>query len=44
VDGDENSSAYEGANGYARHEASSPAPRGLAGPRGEGYGDDVMED
>lgn len=44
VDGDENSSAYEGANGYARHEASSPAPRGPAGPRGEGYGDDAMED
>ncbi|KAJ5171518.1 uncharacterized protein N7500_004301 [Penicillium coprophilum] len=44
VDGDENSSTYEGVNGYARHEASSPAPRGLAGPRGEGYGDDVMED
>lgn len=44
VDGDENSSTYEGANGYARHEASSPAPRGPADQRGEGYADDVMED
>ncbi|KAJ5542485.1 hypothetical protein N7535_004906 [Penicillium sp. DV-2018c] len=42
-EGDENSSAYEGANGYARHEPSSPAPRGPVDQHGEGYGD-MMED
>ncbi|KAJ5320241.1 hypothetical protein N7508_000524 [Penicillium antarcticum] len=42
-DEDENSSTYEGANGYARHEASSPPPAGLADHR-EGDGDEVMED
>jgi Ino eighty subunit 1 len=42
-DDDENSSTYEGANGYARHEASSPPPAGLADHR-EADGDEVMED
>ncbi|KAJ5176213.1 Ino eighty subunit 1 [Penicillium canariense] len=39
VDGDENSSTYDGPNGYARHESSSPVPEG----RRDG-GDDAMED
>lgn len=40
-DGDENSSAYDGPNGYARHESSSPVPG--AAERRDG-GDDAMED
>jgi Ino eighty subunit 1 len=42
LDEDDNSSD-EGANGYARHEASSPPPK-PAEQRGEGYADDAMED
>lgn len=42
VDGDENSSTFDGPNGYARHESSSPPPEGTAGRR-EG-GDEAMED
>lgn len=40
VDGDENSSTYDGPNGYARHESSSPVPEG---GRRDG-GDEAMED
>ncbi|KAJ5673815.1 Ino eighty subunit 1 [Penicillium macrosclerotiorum] len=42
VDGDENSSTYDGPNGYARHESSSPVPEGAVGRR-EGA-DDAMEE
>ncbi|KAJ5281613.1 hypothetical protein N7478_006985 [Penicillium angulare] len=42
VDGDEVLSTYDGPNGYARHESSSPVPEGAAEQR-EG-GDDAMED
>lgn len=33
VDGDENSSSFDGPNGYTRHESSSPPPEGTAGRR-----------
>jgi Ino eighty subunit 1 len=39
---DDDNSSDEGANGYARHEPSSPPPRPIE-PR-EGYADDAMED
>ena len=42
VDADENSSTYDGPNGYARHESSSPVPEDTA-ERREGV-DEVMED
>ncbi|KAJ5113315.1 hypothetical protein N7456_001849 [Penicillium angulare] len=42
VDGDEVLSTYDGPNGYARHESSSPVPEGAAEQR-EG-GDEAMED
>lgn len=40
VDGDENSSTYDGPNGY-RHDSSSPVPEGAAERRD---GDEMMED
>lgn len=44
-DVDENSSTFDGPNGYARPASSSPAPQGTtAQRRGEGDGDEVMAD
>lgn len=41
-DEDENLSTYDGPNGYARHESSSPVPSGAAERREDG--DEAMED
>jgi hypothetical protein len=41
-DEDENLSTYDGANGYARHESSSPVPSGAAERREDG--DEAMEE
>lgn len=40
---DDDNSSYEGVNGYARHEASSPPPR-PADQRGAGYAETTMEE
>jgi hypothetical protein len=41
-DEDENLSTYDGPNGYARHESSSPVPSGAAERREDG--DEAMEE